>query len=309
MALPQDFLDLAKHVNNWGRWGEDDERGTLNLITEDAVRRAGELVRDGRAFSLSIPFSESGPQTGGIPGRVNPERSMIAVNAPLSRDAEGVRFNDDVVTMGLQAATHWDSLAHVTYDGRMYNGFDLGASIDARGASRCGIDKVGVLVSRGVLLDVARAREVERLEGGYAITFDDLVAAESLSGLAVEPGDVVLVRTGQMQLFHGRELKAYGRPSPGLSMETVRWFHERDVAAVATDNMTFEVFPVERDDCAFPVHMLLLVEMGLLQGQNFDLEALSADCEEDGVYEFLLEASPLPFERGLGGPVNPVAVK
>jgi kynurenine formamidase len=308
MPLPQDFHDLAKRVNNWDRWGRDDQLGTLNLITDEVVVAAAKLARTGRRFSLAIPLSEVGPQTGGIRGRENPKRTMIAVGQRLSRDSDGVRFNDDVVTMGLQAATHWDSLAHVTYAGRMYNGFDI-ASIDDGGAARCGIDAVGALVGRGVLLDVARALGVERLEGGYAITPDDLDAAVARSGATVSPGDVLLIRTGQMQLFRAGDRARYGHPSPGLGMSAVPWLHERDVAAVATDNMTFEVYPPEREDLAFPVHLLLLVEMGLTQGQNFDLEVLAEDCAADGVHEFLLDASPLPFERGLGGPVHPVAIK
>ncbi|MGZ4143366.1 MAG: cyclase family protein, partial [Actinomycetota bacterium] len=103
--------------------------------------------------------------------------------------------------------------------------------------------------------------------------------------------------------------KAYTNPSPGLTMATSLWFHERDVAAVATDSLTFEVFPSERTDALLPVHLLNLTEMGLTQGQNFDLEELAADCAADGVYEFFLEATPEPFARGLGGPVVPVAFK
>jgi kynurenine formamidase len=259
-------------------------------------------------FSLAIPLGASGPQTGGIRGRENPKRTMIAVGQRLSRDPDGVRFNDDVVTMGLQAATHWDSLAHVTYSGRMYNGHPV-SSVDEAGASRCGIDRVRSLVTRGVLLDVARATNVDRLEGGRAIGPGDLDAAEALAGVRVEPGDAALVRTGQMQLLRAGDRERYGHPSPGIGMSAVPWFREHDVAAAATDNLTFEVYPPERDDLAFPVHLLHLVEMGLTQGQNFDLEQLAADCAEDGVYEFLLDASPLPFERGLGSPVNPVAIK
>ena len=164
-------------------------------------------------------------------------------------------------------------------------------------------------MSRGVLLDVARTKDVDRLEGGYPISPDDLDAAEKQAGVDVSPGDIVLVRTGQIQLFRGGDRKRYGSPSPGLSMTTAAWFRERDVAAVGTDNMTFEVWPGEREDCLFPVHMLHLVEIGLTQGQNFDLEELADDCASDGAYEFFLDASPLPFERGLGSPVNPVAIK
>lgn len=308
MPLPAEFHALAAKVNNWGRWGPDDEIGTLNLVTPDVVMRAAARVRSGKRISLALPLSEDGPQTGAIVGRVNPQRTMIAVNRPLAGDASEFCMSDDVVTMGLQAATHWDALAHVSYDGRMYNGFPVD-SIDERGASRCGIDKLGTLVSRGVLLDVARVKGGRRLDGGYAITSQDLDAAENLARVRVGSGDVVLVRTGQMQLLHGGDKAGYAAPSPGLSMMTVPWFRTRDVAAVATDNLTFEVYPGERPDCLLPVHLLHLVEMGLTQGQNFDLEALAADCASDGEYVFLLEASPLPFVGGLGSPVNPVAIK
>ena len=122
MPLPPEFRELAERVSNWGRWGGDDELGTLNLITPEVVQRAAACVREGRWFSLAIPLGESGPQTGGIRGRENPKRTMIAVHQRLSRDPDGVRFSDDIVTMGLQAATHWDSLAHVSYAGRLEYG-------------------------------------------------------------------------------------------------------------------------------------------------------------------------------------------
>src|SRR5688500_6844599 len=109
-----------------------------------------------------------------------------------------------------------------------------------------------------------------------------------------------------MQLLHEGKKWDYVYPSPGPSLHTVPWFRERDVAAVATDNLTFEVYPPERDDLMLPVHLLHLVEMGMTQGQNFDLEALAADCADDGVYEFFLDATPQPFVGGVGTPVNPV---
>ena len=169
MPLPEEFHDLARKVNNWGRWGEDDERGTLNLITPEVVQRAAACVRHGRTFSLAIPLSVDGPQTGAIPGRSNPVRTMLTVNEPFTGDESEVAFSDDVVFMGLQAATHWDSLGHVSYDGRMYNGHPT-SSVSEQGAAHLGIDRVGPLVSRGVLLDVARSKGVARLEGGYGIT-------------------------------------------------------------------------------------------------------------------------------------------
>jgi kynurenine formamidase len=309
MPLPEEFLALARAVRNWGRWGPDDELGTLNLVTDEVVRRAAACVRTGRRFSLAIPLSEDGPMLGNIPGRTNPERRMLSLHRSMTRDPDGIRFSDDAVSMPLQCATHWDALAHVSYGGRIYNGFPA-ESVDERGASRCGIANVRTLVTRGVLLDVARARGVERLPGGYAVTPEDLDAAEALAGVRVEPGDAVLLRTGHMQLLREGRREAYAAgDAPGPGMACARWFRERDVAAVATDTIAFEVWPCERRDLVFPVHLLHLVEMGLTQGQNFDLEDLASDCAADGVYAFLLAASPEPFERGLGSPVNPVAVK
>jgi kynurenine formamidase len=148
-------------------------------------------------------------------------------------------------------------------------------------------------------------------EPGYPITPDDLTAAGALGGVEMAPGDIVLVRTGQMvHLAPGsRDLVAYTYPSPGLSIETAEWFHARDVAAVATDNLTFEVYPCQHDDIYLPVHLLHLVEMGLTQGQNWVLDPLAAACADDGHYTFLLDATPLPFTNGLGSPLNPLALK
>ena len=308
MSLPDDFHDLAKRVSNWGRWGDDDERGTLNLIDADAVRRGVAAVRTGRSFSLALPLNADGPQTGVIPGRDNPDHRMVAVNMSYTGDPDAFATSDDAVSMGLQAATHWDALAHVSYGGSLYNGFPA-STITDDGAARCGIDKAGPIVSRGVLLDVARARGVDRLAGAHAVGSDDLDAAADLAGVRVEAGDVVLIRTGQIQALHAGDKNAYGHPSPGPGIGAVGWFREHDVAAVATDNLTFEVFPCERDDLFLPVHLLDLRDIGLTQGQNFDLEALAADCAEDGVYTFLLEASAQPFTGATGSPVNPVATK
>jgi kynurenine formamidase len=308
MPLPEEFLAVAREVNNWGRWGDDDERGTVNLVTDEVVRSAVGCVLSGRRIPLAMPLSSDGPQLGVIPGRINPLRTMIMVNSPVLGAQDGCCFSDDVVVMGLQAATHWDSLAHVSYDGRMYNGFPV-SSTTASGAARCGIDKVGPFVTRGVLLDVARATGTDPLEPGRVITPEDLDAAEELAGVAVQAGDAVLLRTGHVRLFRQGKKQAYAFGAAGPGMAAARWFRQRDVAAVATDTYTFEVFPGERADLLFPVHLLHLVEMGMLQGQNFDLEALSADCADDGRYSFLLDASPQPFVSGLGSPVYPVAVK
>ena len=322
------FEAVKAKVNNWGRWGEQDELGTLNLVTEEVRRRGAACVRTGRAFPLGMALSEAeGIQKGIVPARFNPVRTMSYVNVPLSDDPDWICANEDVVVMPLQCATHWDGLAHVSYRGNLYNGYPASA-VNSAGASRLGIHLVQSLVSRGVLLDVARAKGADVLDGGYAIRPGDLDAACELAGVDIEPGDVVLVRTGQMvhlglsgrfpaggvtvptaNMLNFADVIRYMGFSPGLSMATAEWFHARDVAAVATDTMALEVIPCEDAEVYLPVHLLHIVEMGMTQGQNWVLDELAADCAADGVYTFLLDATPLPFTNGLGSPLNPVALK
>ncbi len=325
-SIPPSFIELAARLSNWGRWGPDDQIGTLNLIDGAARRRAAAAVVDGTAYALGLPLSaEEGIQAGFVPGRVNPSLTMICVNDPLSADPAWICSSEDVVTLATQCATHWDGLAHVSYGAgpggrKLYNGY-AAESITEDGATELGIHHVRTLVSRGVLLDVARAKGLDVLEPGYPITPDDLDAACNLGGVAAEPGDVVLVRTGQMVHLGlpgrpglrgeapTRDLVKYTWPTPGLTMATAVWFRDRDVAAVATDTLVLEVYPCESDELYLPVHLLHLVEMGMTQGQNWVLDELADACASDGRYDFLLDATPLPFTRALGSPVNPVAVR
>jgi kynurenine formamidase len=308
MALPDHLKQLAARVSNTGRWGDDDERGTLNLIDAAAVLRGVAAARQGRAFSLAIPFDEDGPQTGAVPGRENPRRTMLSVNAPYTGDPADFCANDDAVAMGVQAATHWDALAHVSYEGRLYNGI-AASVVDERGAGRLGIEHFGPVVSRGVLADVARVHGVGHFDDGHAVTGDDLDAAMAQAGVSVESGDVLLVRTGQMHFLRAGDPARFGNPSPGLSTQSVEWLHDHDVAAVATDTLVFEVWPPEDPNVLLPVHLLHLVDMGMPQGQLWALDDLAADCAADGQYDFLLCATPLPLTRSVGGAVAPTATK
>jgi kynurenine formamidase len=308
MALPEHLQDLARRVSNTGRWGDDDQRGTLNLIGPEAVLRGVRAVRQGVVFSLAIPFDPDGPQTGAIPGRTNPEREMLMVNTAFTGDPTDFCTSDDKVTMGVQAATHWDALAHVSYEGRMYNGVPASVVSDA-GAARLGIESFGPVVSRGLLLDVARVHGVDHFDTAYPITGDDLDAAVSLAGVTVEPGDIVLVRTGQMHWLRQGDRDRFAHPSPGLSTQSVEWLHDHDVAAIATDTLVFEVFPGENPAVLLPVHLLHLVDMGLPQGQLWSLDELATHCATDTQYDFLLSATPLPLTASVGGPVAPTAIK
>jgi kynurenine formamidase len=310
VTLPDEFVALAQRVSNWGRWGPDDELGTLNLIDDAALQRAAACVKTGKCFSLAMAFDQNSPQIGSIPGRINPLRTMVAVNTQYMGDVDNFCTSDDIVVMGLQASTHWDALAHASYSGQLYNGFPASAVTVEAGATKCGIGNVATLTTRGVLLDVARATGVDQLEPGHKIQPEELDAALELTDVVVEAGDAVLVRTGHGSHMQSGDRRAYAASAqPGLTMATVPWFRERDAAAVATDTIALECYPGEDERILFPVHLLHLRDMGMTQGQNFDLETLAADCAADGVYEFLLEASPIPFTGGCGAPVNPTAVK
>ena len=308
MALPPHLKDMAARVSNWGRWGPDDRRGTLNLIDEAAVRRGLAAARQGKVFSLSMPFDEDGPQLGFMPGRTNPTRTMAVINSSMTGDPSDMCTSDDAVQMGIQASTHWDALAHVSYEGLCYNGVDA-ASIDEAGAHELGIERVGPLVSRGVLLDVARVHGVEFFETGHPISGDDLDAAAALANVTIEPGDIVCVRTGQPYHLEVGDKMRFWIISPGLSTLSIEWIRDHDVAAVATDTGVFECYPSEDPEMMLPVHMIHLRDIGLTQGQNFMLDELAADCAADGQYDFLLSATPLPFTRSTGGPVAPTAIK
>jgi kynurenine formamidase len=312
-------LDVAAQVRNWGRWGEDDQIGTINFLTDDVVRAAAASIRSGRRFSLAYPLQLEGLQTGAIRGRVNPLRTMVAINANFTGDPTTFCTSDDVVFMGLQAATHWDGLGHASYYGKIYGGRDA-STITEWGASQCGIEQIRSLTGRGVLLDIARLKGLDVLEPGYAITGADLDAAAERQGVEIRTGDIILVRTGLMAYAKAGDLTNYlGVPdpdtylpkSPGIGLSCAPWFHAHDIAAVATDNITFEVLPWDpaAPGAILPMHCLHLVEMGMTQGQNWDLEDLATDCAADGQYDFFLEASPQPFVGGVGSPVNPVAVK
>jgi kynurenine formamidase len=309
MALPAEVKELAARVRNWGRWGEDDEIGTLNLLTDEVVKSAGAEIRTGKRFALGIPVDEHGPQTGAVPGRENPEHEMFMVDVPLTGDPADFTTSDDRLITGLQSCTHWDALAHVSYERMLYNGVPSSVITEA-GAARMGIDKVSTIVGRGVLLDVARALGVDELDGAHAVTGDDLDAAAEMGKVEIESGDIVMLRTGRMRQFLRGGREPYNAvPAPGPSLQSVEWFHDHDIAAVATDNLIFEVYPSEREDAMLAVHLLHLVDMGLTQGQNWNFESLAADCADDGRYACFLDASPMPVTGAVGSPVNPIAVK
>ncbi len=312
--------ELAARCSNWGRWGPDDELGTLNHIRPADVVAAAGLVRRGRSFSLAIPVDERGPQTGGF-GRFNPIHLMIrdgnaAATGTVIRDFYGgtdrhIRGTDDLLILPLQSGTQWDALAHIIFEGRIYNGYDA-TSVSSRGAI---VDDIAAarerIVGRGVLVDLPRAQGRDWLEAGEAVHATDLEAALERQAVQVGRGDILLIRTGDMARHRatGSWGDFAGGPAPGLALDAAPWLVEREVAAVATDTWGMEVLPNQTADVFQPLHIVLIVHAGMMVGEIFDLEALADDCAADGVYEFRFTAPPLPITGGVGSPVNPLAIK
>jgi kynurenine formamidase len=307
--------EIAARCNNWGKWGADDQRGTLNYITPEAIIAAARLVRRGAVFSLAIPFDAKGPQPSHHPRRFNPLHRMMLTGADYVSGAlslpGGVGFSDDMIIMPTHCATQWDAISHCFVDGQMYNGYSA-AEITSQGAKRNSIDKVARgVVARGVLVDLPRFKSLPWLEPGYGITVADFESALAKQAVTLASGDALLVRTGHLALC--RDRKSWGDyaggDAPGLSLETAEWVHARELAAVATDTWGMEVRPNEVSDTIHPLHQIFLTQMGLLIGEIFDLEELAADCAADGVYEVFFAAPPLPITGAVGSPVNPLAIK
>jgi kynurenine formamidase len=223
----------------------------------------------------------------------------------------GFRYADDYIFMPLQGATQWDSLAHVYYDDQLYNGFPA-KGVTVVGAEHDSIDKLAKgIAGRGVLLDITRIEGVEWLPAGFVITPEHLeAAAADQGGVEVGSGDILVFRTGWRRKFlREASPQEFMAGEPGLGQACCEWLHDREVAAVCSDNWAIEVLPGEVQDAVFNVHMVLIRDMGMTLGEILDLEELAADCESDGIWEFLFVAPPLKVTRGVGSPINPLAFK
>ena len=310
----EEVLEVATRCNNWGRWGDEDQLGTVNLIDAACVRDAAALVRTGKVISCALPYDANGPQSGAA-GRVNPIHVMlhdgadVAVNAPNPRKV--LRSADDAVYMPLQCGTQWDALSHIFHDGKMYNGYPA-ELVTSSGAAKNGIQNYrDKIVTRGILLDMARYRGVDWLEPGDGISGQDLAECAESVGITPRPGDALLVRTGMMARVRANESWGgyAGGDAPGIALSGAEWLCQNDIAIVATDTWGMEVRPNQTEDIYQPLHIVLIVNAGMLIGEIFDLEELAADCAADGVYEFMFAAPPLPFTNAVGSPLNPLAIK
>jgi kynurenine formamidase len=314
----KDIHAAAKRLKNWGRWGKQDEIGTLNFVKAENIIEAAQLVRKGKVMSLALNFDSHGPQGGKskypLLGRFNPVHLMLRTGTDAYSgvlDHRKIRGTDDLVIMPLQCGTQWDGLGHILYYDHMWNGYDC-RTITSAGAEKGGIEKTkDKMVGRGVLLDVARALGLDSLPDAYAVTNDMLDYTAARQNIEVRRGDYLIVRTGHVERkLADKNWDGYsGGDAPGLAFETLDWLYKKEVAAIVTDTWGVEVRPNETEDTNQPWHWIAIPIMGLTVGEIFYLGDLARDCAEDGRYEFMFVAPALPITGAVGSPVNPLAIK
>jgi kynurenine formamidase len=284
----------------WGRWGSDDERGALNYIGAPEVMRATGLVKEGKVISLAQPLSPDTP----VPNHRGPMQHFMMRDggdyAAGGKRPGGFQFAEDAVVMALQFGTHIDALCHAWHDDKLYNGFPSTGTRSTTRAVRCGVEKMGPIVARGILLNVLDTSG-NALAIGAPVTRAQLEDAARKAGVTIERGDVVLVRTGWLETMlldpH------YYDGEPGIDVEAGRWLAEAGVAAIGSDNFAVEHIPFPKDT-VFPVHQLVIRGYGIALIEGLVLKELAAT----GASEFLFVAAPLPFVGGTGSPLVPLAI-
>jgi kynurenine formamidase len=291
---------MFAELSNWGRWGHDDERGTLNNITSTAVQRAAGLVRTGRTVSCSRPvgFRKTTMPTDNV--------MHLMTRAGPDEPAVGEGGASDWIGIGLHGVqfTHIDAHSHVFWDGQMYNGRPKELVSTERGALAGGLEPVfdGV-VSRGVLVDMPALFNVDALAPNQAIGPEDLDRWFKQSGAAPESGDVLYVRTGYSEVRSTTD----SRPTAGLAASCLPLIREADIAVLVSDGIN-DVTPSGFEDVRSPVHAIGIAGMGLWLVDNAQLGPLAAACQEEGRYEFMTILAPIPFRRATGSLVNPLAI-
>ncbi|MBV9171388.1 MAG: cyclase family protein [Chloroflexi bacterium] len=301
--MAANFQELFERCSNWGRWGEDDERGTLNLITPEHRIRAASLVREGVSVSCAHPINTTGDAENSFPAMHFMLRAGdVADGKTVTSTADHLAISPHGV-----AHSHLDALCHFFWQGKIYNGRPIGVvtSTGAR-ANAITIGQDGI-VSRGILLDIPRTLNLDWLEPDHAITVEELERTEAACGVRVESGDILLVRTGR----HARRAALGGWDSrtslAGLHYEAAPWLRERGVALLGCDGVS-DVRNHPFRETTHPIHVLTLVAMGMQLLDNQNLDDLAAACAARSRWEFMLVIAPLKLRGGTASMVNPIAM-
>lgn len=301
---------IARDKVGHSPWGPADEIGALNMMTD--ASRAAILGRiDGRkVYDLSVEYYNGMPSWSEIG---DPTYKMwlthtprgTAVDDPLKVGAHQnklVSYTGDAISMYTHTGTHIDTLNHFGLHGEIYNGFHADEHLGDQGWKKGGAEKFPPVIARGVLIDVAAAKGVKLLPPSYQITADDLARALKRQGTTLQRGDVVMIRTGKMTVFH--DAAKYLANPPGLSLGGARWLVEQHGAMViGADNLSLEGFPVVEKHNWIPVHSYLLAERGVPIMEVVNLEELA----RDRVYEFAFVGAGLKLRGASGTPMRPLA--
>ncbi|AVM01811.1 metal-dependent hydrolase [Gordonia iterans] len=308
---------LADSPSNWGKWGPDDEVGSLNYLTAAQVLAGVSLIKRGDLFTLQRLIGD--PKGDPVwPGRSPASKEMVFDESDWDEGGEGPQFPgglhyaDDKLEAFLQGSTQYDALGHVWYDGQIWNGYDARTTIG--GLQKASVEPIAErgVAGRAVLLDLARWRGVEALGPKEAFDHEDLQACAAAQGVELRPRDIVLLRTNHLELFFADAEGFYadfGEPGLTYSPALVQWFAEMEIPNLVTDTIANEVTYDPESGAALVLHNALMRNLGIAFTEICDLEKLAADCAEDGVYEFFYVAAPLKIHRASGSPVNPVVIK
>lgn len=295
-----EFGKMMQAVSNWGRWGPDDQLGTLNLITPSKRRSAAGLVREGITVSMALEIDKQRSELNRFPVEHEVQTVELGGHA-WAVDRYTVLFHG-------YSYSHIDGLQHVAHDGSFYNGMPID-SLGADGAARLGIQHIGArgIFTRGVLIDLPKFFGVDYLPAGTAISAADLEAWEKATGISVGSGDVLLIRTGRWAQVASEGTWDVSKQAAGLHASVAGWLRARDIAAIGCDGVT-DVLPSGVEGLSNPLHELIIAGMGMPMLDNLDLDAVAEIAAEMNRSEFLFVASPIRFPGGTGALLNPLAV-
>ncbi len=281
------------------KWGASDERGSANMMSPETVMKATRLIRQGQVYELGKVLETAIPKFGTRVWSINTQRTA----GPGGRNQQ--IGNEEVVITELgQVGTQFDALPHIGIGEDLYNCNKSAAIATRNGFTKLGVENVGALMSRGVMLDIAALKGVDILPATYEITVADLEAAIQRQGTPVGKADIVLVRTGWGRHYVTNNT-AFNSGQPGVGVGAAEWLAARDIMLLGSDNWGIEVFPNPDKDLRFPVHQIMLTVHGIYQIENLNLEALSSDK----AYEFAFVVQPLKIKGGTGSTVAPIAIR
>jgi kynurenine formamidase len=292
-----DVLAFHQTLSNWGRWGDEDELGALNLITPGVTAAGAATVRSGRTVSCARPLDT----------RPSADNPLPVAHHMTGTATEGMGADYFAVSPHGFSTSHIDALCHIFHEGKLYNGYPA-ETVTAHGATKLGIHQLRAgIVTRGVLLDIPALHGADALEPGEPIFPEDLESAEKEAGLQVRPGDALLVRTGRWAWRRANGPWDTGSLAAGLDASCLPWLRARDVAVLGSDGVS-DVLPSRVDGVGMPIHTVVIVAMGVHLLDNLDLDNLATACADESRWEFLLTVAPLVLRRGTASPVNPIAL-